>query len=114
MTLVTADPVIPGDDPDPPPPAPRHLALSPNTPNPFRDGTTLHFQLAIAGEAAIQIVDLRGRVVRRVAHGSYAAEPSTVPWDGKDDAGRKVPTGVYVVRLQTGSQVRRRLLTVMR
>lgn len=60
----------------------------------FRRKTTAHLDLAV--------FDATGRLVRNLLLGQLAGGASTVEWDGKDDAGRHVPPGVYYVRLRSG------------
>jgi len=69
-------------------------------PSPFRSSTTISYLLPKPGPAAIAVVDATGRVVRTL---SVADRASSVSWDGRDDAGRALITGVYFVRLSTTS-----------
>jgi hypothetical protein len=68
-------------------------------PNPFNPSTTLRFDLAASGTVQAEICDLGGRVVRRLARGVMAAGPVVLAWDGRDDAGFPLPSGVYVARV---------------
>ncbi|MBE0566168.1 MAG: T9SS type A sorting domain-containing protein, partial [Krumholzibacteria bacterium] len=71
-------------------------------PNPFNPRTTVAFELPVAGPARVELFDLRGRLVRRLLDGTFAAGPRAVAWDATDDAGRRVASGVYLVRVQAG------------
>jgi len=71
-----------------------------NHPNPFNPATTFSFELLYADEISLDVIDLRGRVVRRLMHGTGAAGLNQIPWDGTDDQGRTVPAGVYLFRLR--------------
>ena len=85
------------------------LRLMPAYPNPSRGGVvTLGFSLARGGQAALDIFDVNGRVVRRVAQGRFGAGTHQLTWDGTDEAGRVAGPGVYFYRLSTaeGSLVR--------
>ncbi len=82
--------------------------LTANAPNPFRDGTALRFRLEKAGQTRLQILDAAGRVVRHLGDREFAAGYGQVQWDGRDTQGRRVPAGVYFVRLEFGSVVRSR------
>lgn len=67
------------------------------------------------GRAEVAIYDLRGRLVREVATGSFAADtPQTVTWDGRDAQGRQVSSGVYFVTVRSAGEVSREKLTVVR
>jgi hypothetical protein len=84
-------------------PAPQAVRLYASQPSPFKASTVLRFDLSVASRARLVVYDLSGRAVRRLfdqdaaAAGSYA-----LAWDGRDDAGRSVPGGVYFYRLETG------------
>lgn len=80
-------------------PAPRSLWLAPASPNPFRDGTQIRYTLPAAGRIAIDVFDIHGRMIRRIAGGMQAAGTHAARWDGRDDGGRPVSSGPYFVRL---------------
>jgi hypothetical protein len=88
--------------------------LAANAPNPFRDGTALRFRLEKAGQARLQVLDTTGRVVRHLGDREFAAGHQQVQWDGRDAQGRRVPAGVYFVRLECGSAVRTRRVVAAR
>lgn len=76
--------------------------LYPNVPNPFNPSTTLRFDIAHSGPASLRIHDVRGRLVRSLWAGAVGAGTHTSTWDGRDDRGLAVASGVYVVRLEAG------------
>ena len=80
---------------------PRATCLAGNVPNPFNPSTSLRFFLAEAGVAGLDILDVRGAVVRRLDRRSWAPGFHDVAWDGRDDRGRALPAGVYLARLTT-------------
>jgi len=75
--------------------------LLPNVPNPFNPQTTLRFVLPTAGDARLQILDLAGRQVWEYSRGDLDAGEHEVLWNGRDQAGRAVSSGVYLVQLVT-------------
>ncbi|MBU2501965.1 T9SS type A sorting domain-containing protein [bacterium] len=83
-----------------PPPA---AAKEPNVhPNPFNPRTTISFTLERSGPATVRVFDAAGRLVRTLAAGSTLNEGAhALEWDGRDDAGRPVPSGTYLARLET-------------
>ena len=100
------DPVAVGD------PVPISF-LAQNAPNPFAARTTFQFGLARAGDAALDIFDTQGRLVRRLVRGELPAGAHIAIWDGADDSGTRVPPGVYSCRLvTTGSRFEKRLVRV--
>jgi hypothetical protein len=75
---------------------PEIAVLHPPYPNPSGSGTALAFDLARAGDVQVQVHDAAGRVVRTLVRGSRLdAGPHTVSWDGRDDEGREVASGIY-------------------
>ena len=71
----------------------------------------LRFDLPREAEATLQLFDVRGRAVRRLASGPFVAGPHQLAWDGRLEGGALAPAGVYVVRLDSeGRTVSRRLL----
>jgi hypothetical protein len=84
-----------------PPNAPS-LALT-CAPNPFNPRTEIRFAQAAAGPVRLEIFDARGRLVRTLLNEVRAAGSQSVVWNGGDDAGREVASGVYLVRLATAS-----------
>ena len=53
------------------------------------------------GLTTVVLFNASGRLVRRLHEGDLPAGETTVSWDGRDDAGRKVPAGVYLVKVST-------------
>ncbi|HTR96970.1 MAG TPA: FlgD immunoglobulin-like domain containing protein [Candidatus Acidoferrales bacterium] len=90
------------------------LALSPPSPNPASRSSVLAFSLPAAGEARLEVLDVAGRRVRTLASGARAAGPARVAWDLADDAGERVPAGLYWVRLAVAGEARVQRLIVIR
>ena len=76
------------------------------SPNPFRAATSIRFSMPEAGPAALAIYDVTGRRIRTLLHGDLAAGEQRLRWDGHDDSGRGVASGVYFYRLGTGTEDR--------
>jgi M6 family metalloprotease-like protein len=93
---------------------PLEFSLSPAYPNPFNPSTTLRFSLSQPGEAELSIYNLLGQKVAALVHGPQEAGAHTLVWDGRDDAGRELASGVYLYRLQAGAQVQTRKLLLLR
>jgi cytochrome c553 len=73
--------------------------LKPAAPNPFNPVTHLRFTLAESGPIRLTIFDQRGRRVRDLASGPWAAGEHVVRWDGRDRRGRAVAAGSYLAAL---------------
>lgn len=70
-------------------------------PNPFNPSTKVSFSLRNAGNTAVRIYSLEGRLVRTLHDGYAAAGSHEAHWNGLDNAGRKVTTGVYFLSVQS-------------
>lgn len=82
--------------------APFQFALDRNFPNPFNPQTTIGFALERDSEISLVVFNLLGQRVRNLAAGYYAAGRHAVTWDGKDNSGAGLPSGVYIYRLAAG------------
>jgi hypothetical protein len=68
-------------------------------PNPFNPKTTLRFALAAPASVELAICDVSGRRLRTLFKGALPAGEQRFTWDGRDAAGRALPSGVYLARL---------------
>lgn len=73
-------------------------------PNPFREGTTIHFELSGKDRAQITIHDVTGRVLRTFS-GDGVLRNGSIAWDGRDDDARELASGVYFARICSGREV---------
>jgi hypothetical protein len=89
-------------------------ALYPNYPNPFNPATTIRFDLYEAGNVRLAVYNVRGQLVRTLVSGAQPAGHNDVTWDGLDDRGRTVASGVYVYRLETGDYVSSRKMVLLK
>ncbi len=76
-----------------------------NAPNPFNPETSIRYSLSVAGWATIRVYGVGGTLVRTLVNKHHAAGIYTVRWDGKDDSGRRLSSGVYFYKLETASGV---------
>lgn len=88
--------------------------LEGNLPNPCNPGTTVRFSLPTEQTAVLELYAADGARVRRLAAGSFAAGRNEVFWDGRDDHGRSVASGTYLLRLTTGGTDQTRKLALVR
>ena len=90
-------------------------ALLRSYPNPMSAASTrIDYTMPHAGSATLEIVDVQGRIVARPASGHQPAGPHTIDWNGRDDDGRPLPSGVYFARLVTDAGVRTLKMTIVR
>lgn len=81
------------------------LRLLANSPNPFNPATTLRFELDNPRRVDLKVFNLAGRLVRVLESGTpFVAGEHSVRWNGRDDGGRVVASGVYVVQIRAGDE----------
>jgi hypothetical protein len=90
---------------------PRLLA---NYPNPFNPTTTIPFELASRDQVTLRIYDARGALVRTLKNETFPRGVHQAVWDGRDDRGLHVATGVYFVRLVTRDVVTTRKIVMIK
>ena len=93
---------------------PPAFALSPAFPNPFNPATRIGFSIPEAGAVRLAVYDVNGRYVRTVVDEYRRVGHHAVVWDGRDDLGRSVASGVYIVRLTAGDMAKARRVTLLR
>jgi len=74
--------------------------LYPAAPNPFNPQTTIRYELVRDAFAELKIYDIHGRCVRTLVDAHLAAGAYRVTWDGRDERGRRLASGVYLVQLR--------------
>jgi flagellar hook assembly protein FlgD len=79
-----------------------------------RGTTRIRFSLPAAGEFALEVFDVRGARVRRVASGWRAAGEHAERWDGHDDAGQALAPGLYWTALTVGERRLTRSVVISR
>jgi hypothetical protein len=81
---------------------PHSSRLLPAYPNPFNPSLTIPFELSEAEDVHLAVYDIRGRRVSILADRSYRAGRHQVVWQGKDNRGRSLPSGIYFLRFKAG------------
>lgn len=85
-----------------------------NYPNPFNPSTTIRFDLSQQADASLTIYDIQGRLVRNLADGNYPAGQHSVTWNGENNSGGSVSSGVYFYRFESGTTSEIKRMTVLR
>jgi hypothetical protein len=93
---------------------PREFALSQNYPNPFNPTTKITFVLPAMMKAELVVYDLLGRKVKTLVNDALHAGPHSATWDGTNDRGNAVSSGVYFYRLVAGDFVKVQKMTLTR
>jgi flagellar hook assembly protein FlgD len=78
----------------------RGLALRQNGPNPFGTSTLIAFDLPEATGARIKVYDTHGRIIKTLTNKNYKGGRHVVTWLGDDEAGNRVGSGVYFIRME--------------
>lgn len=73
-----------------------------NVPNPFNPSTTVHFKNSSAGEGTVMIFDMLGRKVREFHLGNIEPGEHKIQWDGRNENGNELPSGVFFIRFKCG------------
>ena len=86
------------------PPIPNSLAQ--NSPNPFNPSTSIKYSVSAFGSVKIRIFNAGGALVRTLVDAPHGAGAYTARWDGTDDSGRRVGSGVYFYQIESASGFR--------
>jgi hypothetical protein len=95
-------------------PAGKMTRLLEARPNPFGSGTSIHFEIASPGPVQVEVFAADGRLVRTLVETALAAGQYSVGWDGTNDIGVRVASGVYWSQLTAGPVRLSRKLLVLR
>ncbi len=90
------------------------LQLFPNGPNPFSAWTTLRFRVEEPGTATLRVYDVHGRIVRTLLETDPGRGERNLSWNGRDDQGRLVASGIYKVRLEQRARAVERSAVLVR
>jgi len=93
---------------------PEGFYLEQNYPNPFNPETQISYQLASSGFTSIGIYDLLGREIKTLVSKDQPAGNYTVTWNGTDELGNKVPSGIYLYTLKTGILVESKKMILLK
>lgn len=85
------------------PKIPRVYSISQNFPNPFNPKTEVRYQLPKSGDVRIVIYSVVGKEVKTIFHQQQPAGYHSIQWDGKNDSGYNVPSGIYLLLMEADS-----------
>ncbi len=77
--------------------------LAQNYPNPFNPSTTIAFTVPSASDVELTIYNVRGQRIRSLVSGKFAGGTHQAVWDGSDEQGQRVASGIYLYRLTVGT-----------
>ncbi len=95
-------------------PLAEYFELFPNYPNPFNPSTTIAFYLSCNQNVQLEVFDIQGRKVATLVRGRQSAGNHQVSWDGTNQQGEPVASGIYYYRLRVGSWQKVRRMVLMR
>jgi len=93
---------------------PTAFDLEQNYPNPFNPTTTIRFSLARAGHVRLDVFNLLGERVRTLTDADFPAGAHGVVWDGTDDDGRPMASGIYLYRLRSDNESHSRKMSLVK
>ncbi len=94
--------------------APAGFALKGNFPNPFNPSTTIEFSIPDRGLTTVEIFNMAGQKVRDIISAELSAGTHHAVWDGCDDSGNTVSSGIYFARLKAGNFVTAKQMMMMK
>jgi hypothetical protein len=95
-------------------PPPRYSVLHPASPNPFNLATKISFALEAAGRVNLKVYSMRGQLVKTLVNRDLDPGTHDLLWDGKNDSGRIVSSGTYLLRLVAPDRTQSRKLSVLK
>ena len=88
--------------------------LNQNYPNPFNSKTVISYMLKAQSMVDLRVYNLLGQEVRRLVEDTKPAEVYSISWDGRNNKGEELPSGVYIYRLKAGDFVKSRKMVLLR
>jgi hypothetical protein len=96
------------------PTLPDKISIDQNAPNPFNPETFITYALPSETETTLKVYNLLGQEVRTLVNGIMPAGYHRVVWDGRDDYGRKLSSGVYIYQFSAGNVVQTHKMLVLK
>mgnify|MGYP006287539275 CR=1 FL=1 len=93
---------------------PHKYKLHQNHPNPFNPKTMIRYELPAPAKVILTILDMRGRIVNCLVNQNQSAGLHHIAWDGTDDLGLQMPSGLYFYRIKAGDICSTRKMTLLR
>ncbi|KPL19499.1 MAG: hypothetical protein AMJ92_02515, partial [candidate division Zixibacteria bacterium SM23_81] len=93
---------------------PDTYALDQNYPNPFNPKTAIRFHIPQGGHVNLRIYNVTGQLVRELTDAHREAGSYQVSWDGQNDQGQLVPSGIYFCQMKTGDYTTTRKMALIK
>ena len=88
--------------------------LAQNFPNPFNNETSIRFKLLGEMDVRLSIYNINGRLIKNLFQGDLVKEEYIYNWDGRDNNGKLLPSGLYFIRIQSGSKVQSKKMILIK
>jgi flagellar hook assembly protein FlgD len=92
---------------------PQNPTLEQNYPNPFNPETKISFELPKASRVVLKVFNLQGQEIRTLLNEEKPAGAFEALWDGKDNAGRQMPSGTYLYRIEAQGLVQTKKMVLL-
>ena len=93
---------------------PNTTELSNIYPNPFNPSTTIEYALDISSDVSLHIYDMQGRIVKTLVSNNLDAGTHSIVWNGLNDNGVQVSSGMYLVRMEANGQAYQQAITLLK
>ena len=93
---------------------PEIASMDQNYPNPFNASTVIRFSIPVTGKVSVTIYNLLGQGIRKLGDERLEAGVRSLRWDGRNDVGQHVSSGVYLCRLQSAKEPMARKLLLLK
>ena len=93
---------------------PNTTELSNIYPNPFNPSTTIEYSLEIDSDVSLYIYDMQGRTVKTLVSDNLDAGSHSIVWNGLNDSGVQVSSGMYLVRMEASNQIYQQAITLLK
>lgn len=94
---------------------PEITRLLPATPNPFNPSTKIQYQLSEDADVQLKVVNMTGQTVQTIISGQQQTAGSySVYWNGKNDLGTNAPSGIYLLVLNAGQNIKTQKIMLVR
>ncbi len=93
---------------------PENYLLSQNYPNPFNPMTTIGYQLPAVSDVQLMIFDISGRKINQWPYQNQFTGTYEITWNGRDQAGNQVPSGVYIYRMVAGEFIESKKMVLLK
>ena len=93
---------------------PSEFALLQNFPNPFNPETRIQYKVPVHSDVKVEVYNIHGGKIRTLVDGSHAPGSYMLTWNGKDDGGHQMPSGIYFYRITSDQFTSTKRMTLMK